>query len=403
MNQSLADRGNVMLRTIASVMLLCCSANAFGQQPAEYRSKNFLMRTDLSKDQATALLEKLETMLGLISKYWAVPNRQRLECYVVADLKNWPANSIDPRALESLQAKSGVTLAGAKRLRNQTVVRAISYSTAHKTIAQHEAVHAYCYTAFGTCGPQWYAEGMAEMGAMWIEGETRVTAPRYRTEFLRRSERKSIKDITQGQTGKIGSWRTYSWRWALCHLLANNKNYAQRFRPLGMALLTRKRDSFGNTYGKYLKEMEFEYNFFLDRIQPGFDVAACSWDWNTRFRKLKPGKVNKSIVRANLGFQATGVEVVAGETYKIATDGKWRVEKDGAQLTATGDKTSKRGVLEAVTLSKYQLSKPFEPPASGTFTAKESGDLYFRCRDSWGNITDNEGQIIVSVSPNTAD
>ncbi len=392
-----------MLRTIALVMILCSSAVALGQGPAEYRSKNFVMRTDLPKDQATSLLEKLETMLGLISKYWAVPNRQPLECYVIADLKKWPANSIDPRAMESLQAKSGVTLADIKRLRNQTAVRAISYSTASKTIAQHEAVHAYCYTAFGTCGPQWYAEGMAEMGAMWIEGETRVTAPRYRTEFLRRSERKSIKDITQGQTGKIGSWETYSWRWALCHLLANNKNYAQRFRPLGMALLTRKRGSFRSTYGKYLKELEFEYNFFLDRIQPGFDVAACSWDWNTRFRKLKPGKVNKTIVRASVGWQATGVEVVAGQIYKIETDGKWRIEKGGAELTAAGDKTRKGGVLEAVTLSKYQLGEAFELGASGTFTARESGDLYLRCRDSWGNITDNEGQIVVSLSPNMAD
>lgn len=391
---------DVTSRTLLLVLALLAGSGAhvIAQRPVEYRSKNFVIRTDLSKDQAEALLAKLETMLGLISKYWAVPNRQPLECYVVSDLKNWPANSIDPRAMPSLQAKAGITLSQTRRIGNRTAVRAVAYATASKTITQHEAVHSYCYMAFGTCGPQWYAEGMAEMGAMWIEGETRVTAPRYRTEFLRNSKRRSIKDITEGEVGRIGSWQTYSWRWALCHLLANNKNYSQRFRPMGLAMLSGKRGLFRSTYGKQLKELEFEYNFFVDHIQPGFDVAACSWDWDTRFRKLRPGKIKKTIVRANRGWQATGIEVEAGQKYKIETEGTWRVEKDGTELSVTGDKNAKHGVLEAVTLARYKLAPPFAIGDDDTFTAKESGDLQLRCRDSWGGISDNQGEIVVSVS-----
>ncbi|MDA1161197.1 MAG: hypothetical protein O2983_16455 [Planctomycetota bacterium] len=64
--------------------------------PRDVQSRNFLLHTDLNDRDAADLLERLETMLRLISTYWAQPNRKTIECYVVKDLSNWPPNSITP-------------------------------------------------------------------------------------------------------------------------------------------------------------------------------------------------------------------------------------------------------------------------------------------------------------------
>ena len=74
--------------------------------PADFRSKNFLVHTDLPADEAKELLTKLETMLALISRYWARPNTQMIECYVVKDLAKWPPGALDPRG--AVRGRSGL-------------------------------------------------------------------------------------------------------------------------------------------------------------------------------------------------------------------------------------------------------------------------------------------------------
>lgn len=383
---------------LLNLLLLLPIGSVFAQGPQQYKSKNFDLRTDLPKEDAEELLEKLETMIGIISKYWAVRNRKQIECFVVADLKNWPANSIDQRAIPSIRSGAGITLADFRRRGSRTSIRAVAYSAARTSVVQHEAVHAYSYYAFGHCGPQWYAEGMAEMGAHWKEGATEVTAPRYVTEYLRRSKPRTVRDITAGETGKVGSWQNYAWRWALCHLLANNTNYATKFRPLGLTMLAKKRGSFSATYGKQLKEMEFEYGFFLKHMEPGFDVGRCSWDWDTRFRKLKPETSTSVTITADKGWQASAVSVEEGRRYKFKATGMWKLDDDADELTADGDGSALSfGRLEGVTMANLQLSEPFPLGTSGEFVAKESGDLYLRCRDKWTSLGNNSGEVMAIV------
>src|SRR5699024_8109807 len=60
---------------------------------ADYQSQHFVVHTDLSSHDAHELLERLETMLALISQYWGRPSAGVIECYVVKDLDKWPAGS----------------------------------------------------------------------------------------------------------------------------------------------------------------------------------------------------------------------------------------------------------------------------------------------------------------------
>ena len=388
---------------VALFLLSAPTTHALSAQqdpPRKYESKNFSVLTDLPEEEAQELLKKLETMLGLISKYWAVPNRKQIECVVVKDLSNWANTPIDQRAIPSLRAKAGITLFDYKRRGNRVSAQAVAYAYGKTSFVQHEAVHAFSYYSFGHCGPLRYAEGMAEVGSYWVEGETRVTAPQYVTQYLRRSKRRSVKEVTTGKTARVGSWQTYAWRWALCHLLANNPNYAKRFRPLGLSMLAKKKGSFSATYGKQLKELEFEYNFFLDHVAPGFDVGRCSWDWNARFRKLKEGKSTAVEIKADQGFKPSRVRIEEGRRYKVSSRGEWKLTKDGDAVTP-GDVVAP---IEAVVMNgRLELGQPFDVGRAGEFTAKESGDLYLRCGDDWTKLNDNSGEATITVQLIEAD
>src|SRR5262245_29165916 len=77
--------------------------------PADYRSAHFLVHTDLPVKDAKELLDRLETMLALISRYWGRPSVGTIECYVVKDLANWPQGSLEPRGRAKIAEGAGVT------------------------------------------------------------------------------------------------------------------------------------------------------------------------------------------------------------------------------------------------------------------------------------------------------
>jgi hypothetical protein len=223
-------------------------------KPADYRSRNFLIHTDLPSEKAKELLKKLETMLSLISNYWGQRNRKTIECYVVDDLSNWSINQIHPDGIQYLRSGAGVTISRTVIQGNRSWTNSVVYADAARGTPQHEAVHAYCAQISGTTGSVWYSEGMAEMGSYWRAKDSSVNCGPWIIEYLRNSEPKSLHDIVNVKQFTGDSWQNYAWRWVLCHMLANNPNYAPRFRPLGLSLLSRQRGaSFNQTYGSMKK------------------------------------------------------------------------------------------------------------------------------------------------------
>ena len=365
------------------------------RQPEDYRSRNFLIHTDLAKDDAEVLLKKLETMLKIISRYWGAPSRKVVECYVVDDLDCWPPASLTPEIRNTVR-HGGITIARGTRRGSQFNMNAIVYASNRFGTPQHEAVHAYCYQTFGVTGPTWYAEGMAEMGNYWVEGDSTVTAPDYVIQFLRRSPRKTSLDITDNQQQTGDGWQNYAWRWALCHFLVNNDNYNDRFRPLGVGFLTGKRVSFARTYESKMEELEFEFQFFIDHLQRGFDVNRCAWDWNAKYRQQNGTRPVVSKIQADKGWQPSGLKVVKEQQYRLAVEGTWKLSGDATEVSADGDASS-AGSLVGVLFHDHQLSAEFELGGNGTFTAEEDGQLLLRCRDDWSQLNDNKGTVSVEL------
>ena len=84
-----------------------------------YASENFIIHTDLSEAESQDLLERLETMLELISTYWAKPNARVIEMYVVKDINAWPQGAIPAEGLDHITAGGGVTMSQASCSRDR--------------------------------------------------------------------------------------------------------------------------------------------------------------------------------------------------------------------------------------------------------------------------------------------
>jgi hypothetical protein len=397
-------QGWCVMRSVVCFLLIftgLCSPSFAQSAVADYRSRNFLIHTDLPKAGAEALLVKLETMLRIVSRYWGAKNRKTIECYVIDQVSNWSGSRLDANALTQAANGGGVTISQTRTLGRRSDTKAIVIAAAKRGTPLHEAVHAYCHLNFGRTGPTWYSEGMAEMGNFWVEDDPTVTAPDYVIRHLKRSRTRTLKELTDHNDRTGDGWQNYAWRWALCHLLANNPNYSARFRSLGLAMLTnRSGATFARTFGSMSSEVEFEYRFFLKHLQPGFDVGRCAWDWKTKFKTAKGSVGLVSKIKAQNGWQASRLRVKKDTTYSYSTDGKWRlspdedwVSADGADSAGGNDDARMMGIV----LVDDQLKAPIRLGADGTFTAEHTGKLFLRCRDEWNSLGDNDGTITVTL------
>ncbi len=369
--------------------------------PRDFTTRNFIMHTDLPEDEAREELEKLETMLGLISAYWGRASNAPIEMYVVRDLKNWPEDSLHPTGLAKIKGRAGVTISQKITSGNRFISKAVVYAVAERGVARHEAVHAYCHQAFGTVGPVWYSEGMAEMGQYWVKDDLSVNAHEVVIDYLQESDPRPVAEIVDdaeknSQTGD--SWQSYAWRWALCHVLEVNPNYRRKFRTLGLNYLSGRKIPFDNVFGQEMDQLDFEYRFFLEHLDKGFRVDLCAWDWSKRFTLVSGRRTLTSRISADRGWQPSMAQLRQGETYTVTATGNWKLAKDGDQIPPSGDEQGK-GKLQGVLLTEgYQLTEPFDIGAEATFTAKTDGRLYFRCADDWSELEDNSGRIAVKTT-----
>lgn len=381
-------------RSVLEAMRMESQYSRLSDEPAgvrEVRSQHFLLYTDVSDRQGQMLLDKLETMIKLVSQYYRRPSKGLIECYVVRDLSNFPPETFPDGAVAKIREPAGVTITRSLGKQRRTIVFSCDQ---HQTV-QHEAVHAYCQQTFGSTGPVWYSEGMAEMGAYWKEGQLEVDIQPGVIHYLTNAKPKTMADIVAAGQVTGDSWQAYAWRWALCHLLANNKNYSNRLKGLGMAMMSGKKASFEATYGDVAQHISFEYDQFVKNFGNGYRADLAAWQWDVKPKRLS-GKKAKRTVLAARGWQATGVLVVKGQSYDVQTEGTWQIAEAGEALTGGGDGRGK-GKLVGAIFNDFRLSEPFELGAQAKFEASQDGHLVVRCQDAWTELSENSGELKITV------
>ncbi len=367
-----------------------------------YHSKNFLLHTDLPKDEANDLLKRLEVMLRLVSTYWGRPSRGIIECCVVKDLNSWPPElqaKMEPEGLAQIRAGAGVcigtTTTMGKRFSGKARVYAVAEHRGDKGVPLHEAVHGYCDQAFGHAGPRWYAEGMAEMGHYWVEGVKGVNTLPHVIRYLRRCPPRKLESLIVNDEQRGGKWEDYCWWWFLSYFLDNNANYYARFRSFGRQVLGGQKITFQDVFGPQMKELDFEFRFSFKHLEQGYRVDLCSWDWKRKFVSRIPVDHSLSVpIQADRGWQPSGLTVKADAAYEYRVKDTWSAGKEAKSVDADGAADG-RGRLVGVVMKDYELGKEFELGKSGSLTAPGDGDLYLRCRVPWTEIGDNSGKITV--------
>ncbi len=121
------------------------------------------------------------------------------------------------------------------------------------------------------------------MGNYWKEGDASVNCGQYVVQYIHSSPPKTLNEIVNSKEVTGDSWQNYAWRWALCHLLVNNPNYRDRFRPLGLAMLTGQRASFNSAYGSMAEEISFEYLVLPSSTSTSaYRADLVFWNWKTK-------------------------------------------------------------------------------------------------------------------------
>ena len=417
----------------AASKLVASADGCNGAVLRQYRSQHFLLHTDLSDLQARAQLASLESIVQFATEYWSRPSPGIIECYVADKVSSWPDAALPhPLARISMVHIGGATVTVADSSERSKTQRALFFARAGEGIAEHESVHAYCLQAFGTTGPTWYKEGMAEVGCRCSLGTPEVCVPASCVEYFQATPRRTIREIVsqgkstsdisrslremvadeafeqQGRQIPLSSWTAedtrnvrrarelYRWNWSLCHFLCYNPNYASRFHRLGQSYLENQRSSFEDAFADVASQAEFEYDFFLQHIGIGYRVDLASWDWNTRPCELRGHSKSRVRIVADRGYQATSVLLSAGEKYCYQCKGEWCVGPNQVSTDADGG-SSGRGRLIGVIQRGVELSKPFALGNRGVFQASTDGHLYVRCEDDWTELADNTGRIILTL------
>ena len=369
------------------------------QEPRLVRSAHFAFLTDVSDREAKIIIDKLERMAGLLEKYFGRGPAGPIEGFIVRDLAVFPPGTLTEAAgVAKIREEAGVCFN--LRLGNQR--KATLYSCADHGVIQHECTHGFCHMTFGSTGPTWLAEGVAELGNYWKEGEAAVDVEPGVMGYLQKAQpKRGLLEIAVPGRTPSGTWQDYAWRWALCHMLAFNPNYADRFKPLAIALMEEQPGvSFESVYGPVAKQVSFEYDQFLRHVGNGYRADLAAWPWKARFRKPQGEASLKATVKAKGGWQASGLEVDQAARYACQATGTWQTAAAGAPCSAAGDAAG-RGRLEGAVLAEtdagFTLSDPFALGEKGTFTAPAAGRLVLRCADDWTQLGDNDGEVEVTL------
>lgn len=388
---------------------------------SEYQTSHFHLHSDVSPDEAKAALEQLETALCFCEQNWKRPLRGTITCYLANDVQRWPVDSLPhPLARVWIGGVGGATiLEEATRSRK---AQATIYASNQDGVLSHEVVHAYCCQTFGSAGPDWYKEGMAELVCYSLNHDRRLNCPERLLTILRSQPAKSIREIVEagsftGATQNslddllanrvnpegpvlLKQWsgseslqvenmfKSYAWSWSLCYFLQNNPNYAHRFRRLGERYLEKRQDSFRQLFGSDWQQLEFEYREFLAHIQPGYRVDLCAWDWNKSFQAIDHKTIVNRRIHAARGYQPTGLFVEQGRTYQFAWEGTWQGVSEHEKASSDVGKK-----LIGVVFTDFELGRALDLECQGTFVAPESGRLYVRCGTEWNGLGENSGSV----------
>jgi hypothetical protein len=290
----------------------------------------------------------------------------------------------------------------------------------------HEGTHGFMIHAFGSCGPPWYMEAIAEILSTYsIDEEGNVAlnvmpastedAPYWGRIWLIRKlvdegGAQSIDQIIANRN--ILENEDYSWVWALGFFLDHHPRYSERFRD--MAEFVRRPD-FDDRFERVMRHTETlmreEWQVFLEELEYGHDIQQSVLD--AKPGDTAPGPEAIFEVLADKGWQNSLIRVEAGRSYLIEAVGRYSVDNDPRPWACEPNGVTLRyykgqpygmllGAVRTDDLPDGETTLLATPLAIGLrmpIISEKSGTLHFRINESTAEYDDNTGKLTVRVTP----
>lgn len=301
----------------------------------------------------------------------------------------------------------------------------------------HEMVHSFSTTTLGNAGPSWFAEGLAELLGMhdmsaspillgWMPAN-KASVPycgriREIHDAIARGEARTFEQALHPSQADYGTNAMYYWSWAFAWFLENNPDTHAAFRDM-IPLLEKEMtpeaftETFVKSLGEKRPEIEKQWLMFIASLEYGFSLPPALFD-AAPGTPLKEKTVQK--IRADRGWQNTGIHVQKGERIRIRAKGRFELfQPDGEMFPCEPNGITIRyvsgaplGALQAVILTDAEELTPeimndrregtFYTPltvgASRTFTVPFDGTLLLRANDLTTNLEKNKGEFLVEIS-----
>jgi hypothetical protein len=293
----------------------------------------------------------------------------------------------------------------------------------------HEGTHGFMNQFLGGCGPPWYMEGVAEYLAThrWDQGQLELAImPSHRDEVphwgrirIIREELEAGRGLSLVEVMRFGPTahlqvEPYAWCWAAAHLLDRHPEFQAAFREaqgnvrddsleFSRALSRRLGSSWSN--------IELTWQDFVRNLDYGYDVPRAV----LRFTDPAPigGGGAEVMIRADRGWQSSGLRMESGSRYVITARGRFQVHDEPRPWISEPAGVTLRYIdgqplgallaaivpLEDVPSAAVELQKPILIGAQRTVEAPRSGTLFFKVNDSPAELAGNRGEITVRIDP----
>lgn len=305
----------------------------------------------------------------------------------------------------------------------------------------HEMVHSFSSTVLGSAGPDWFAEGMAELlgmhdfsaspiqlGFMPPNRESVPYCGRIREihDAIQRGEVRTLERAARHTKEDFQTNAVYYWGWALGRFLEHNPETREALHGLFPLLKTRiSEEEFTEAFWKSLEgkrsAVEKHWLMFAASIDYGFDLEPMLFDADRGVSlKENGGKKVLPKIQVNHGWQNSGIHVQKGDRIRIRAKGRFEICRSGEEfwpcepngVTIEYLNGMPLGILQAViltdeeTLSEETMNdrqegtffKPIAVGLSKTFTVPFDGTILLRANLPTCGMEENRGEFAVEIS-----
>lgn len=291
----------------------------------------------------------------------------------------------------------------------------------------HEGTHGFMNHFLGGIGPPWYGEGVAELLGThrWDAGKLTLRYnPRDNDEVPYWGRVRAITDQFANKKGLVlpeifafsptahRQSEPYAWCWAAAFFFDNHPAYQARFRAMHKQLRLNVAE-FNRDFLTSIKDdwvpIQEQWYLLVEELVYGYDMPRAAISYQPGEQLPSGGKEIK--IRADRGWQSSGIHLEEGRKYKITATGRYQVGADPKPwwcepngVTIDYYRGHPLGILTAAIRddtnpipSAPYLSKSAAIGLGSEITPTWSGTLYLRINESPAHLADNDGQLTIQV------